>query len=320
MRKADTTQNQGLKHKEALQDLPYLVQEYIAYITIQKGLSEATQEAVLNDLGQFNSFLQSKGLSLSKLNELSKFHIQSFLADLHRQKYSKRSMARKLSSIRRFFHYCLQKHHRGDNPAQGIQNPKQGLHHPAVLNIDQIMNLLECSVTPDPKGLRDVALAELLYSSGLRISEALKLDIHDIDLGQLLVKVTGKGNKQRVLPITEKGKKRLQRYLDQRQAFQPALKETAFFLGQQGKRLHRRQAYRIIETLAQSAGIQQNISPHTLRHSFATHMLESGADLRSVQELLGHARLSTTQYYTHLTLGKVIETYDQTHPKSSKKS
>ncbi len=320
MNRSGTTRSLLSKSQEALQELPYLAQEYLAYISIQKGLSESTQEAVLNDLGQFESFLQTKGLSLANQNQLSKFHIQSFLADLHRQQYSKRSMARKLSSLRRFFHYCLQKHHRDDNPAQGIKNPKLGLHHPAVLNIDQMMNLLESSVTPDPKGLRDVALAELLYSSGLRISEALQLDIHDVDLGQLLVKVTGKGSKQRVLPFTEKGKKRLQRYLDQRQAFQPSFKETAFFLGQQGRRLHRRQAYRIIENLANSAAIQQKISPHTLRHSFATHMLESGADLRSVQELLGHARLSTTQHYTHLTLGKVMETYDRSHPKSSKKN
>jgi integrase/recombinase XerC len=305
--------------RPGLQELPYLIQEYIAYISVQKGLSEATQEAVLNDLGQFEIFLQSKGLSLQRPKEIKKHHLQSFLGEMHRQQYSKRSMARKLSSLRRFFYYCFQKHHRDDNPAQGIQNPKQGLDHPSVLNIDQMINMLESSFSPDPKGLRDIALAELLYSSGLRISEALQLDIQDIDLGQGLVKVTGKGKKQRILPITGKGTERLRRYLEQRQAFQPALNEAAFFLGYQGKRLHRRQAYRIIENLAKTSGIQQKISPHTLRHSFATHMLESGADLRSVQELLGHARLATTQHYTHLTLGKVIATYDQTHPKSQKK-
>lgn len=170
-----------------------------------------------------------------------------------------------------------------------------------------------------PKGLRNRALLELLYGSGLRISEALSLDIDHIDLSQGVLKVLGKGNKERIVPITSKCREIILRYLEQRKAFNPKQGTKALFLGVRGKRLNRREALRIVERACKQASLPVFISPHTLRHSFATHMLESGADLRVVQQLLGHSRLSTTQRYTHLTMGKIAHIYDNAHPKAKNK-
>jgi integrase/recombinase XerC len=229
---------------------------------------------------------------------------------------SRRTMARKLSTLRGFFRFCQKRGLIEAHPMHGLSNPKQEAFHPQVLNVDNMLALLESRMDRDPKGLRDMALAELLYGSGLRISEALQLDLQDFDPAEGLIRVKGKGQKERLAPLTEAGTRRLKEYLGQRRAFAPKPKEMALFLGLRGKRLQRRQANRIIDGLARAAGLPQHISPHALRHSFATHLLEAGADLRTVQELLGHSRLSTTQRYTHLSLGSLMATYDRCHPKS----
>ncbi|HKK33990.1 MAG TPA: tyrosine recombinase XerC, partial [Desulfomicrobiaceae bacterium] len=250
---------------------------------------------------------------------VTRHHIMGFMADLHRRGLSKASVARKLSAARSFFNFALRRKLVTASPCDSVSNPKQSRKHPRVLNMDQALALMEVSVDRDPKGLRDMALAELLYGSGLRISEALGLDFTDIDLGEGTVRVMGKGRKERMVPMSGEGQKRLLDYLDQRHAFTPAPGERALFLGARGKRLHRRQAARIVDRLATVADLPQHISPHALRHSFATHMLQAGADLRSVQELLGHSRLSTTQRYTHLDMKRVFEVYDTAHPLAKKK-
>lgn len=293
--------------------------DFIDYLFVEKGYSEATINAYKRDLHQFNAFLQQKTLSLRTPGNLSRDHIRGYLAEMHRGRLGKSTMARKLSSLRSFFRFCLKRRLIHSDPCAGVSNPKQDTIHPKTLNVDQALAVMEVSVSADPKGVRDLALAELLYGSGLRISEALNIDLNDLDLGEGVVRVLGKGGKERLAPMTAVGCRRLARYIDQRGAFSRDPAEQALFLGLRGRRLQRREANRIVERLAKAAGLPQDISPHVLRHSFATHMLESGADLRSVQELLGHARLSTTQRYTHLNLSQITQVYDKAHPKAKKK-
>ncbi|MFP4629879.1 MAG: tyrosine recombinase XerC [Desulfohalobiaceae bacterium] len=301
------------------EDLPESAQAYLAFLEVQKGVSEATLRAYGLDLAQLEEYLQSRDQSLGNPSGIQKDHMRGYLASLHLQGLDKSSMARKLSALRGFFRFQQKKGQLQADPLQGLQNPKQGRHQPRVLNVDQVLALLEAKIEPSPVGLRDQALAELLYGSGLRVSEALALDLQDLDLAQGWVRVLGKGNKERLVPLGRASARRLQAYLQQRRSFDPQEKSQALFLGNRGGRLQRRQANRILERLARLAGLPQPVAPHTLRHSFATHMLEAGADLRTIQELLGHSRLSTTQKYTHLNLRELFAAYDQAHPRSKDK-
>ncbi|MFW6055401.1 MAG: tyrosine recombinase XerC [Thermodesulfobacteriota bacterium] len=296
------------------------VDDFLQVIEIQKGLSQSTIRAYRTDLCQAEDFFQESGLTLNNPGQIESRDLHRYLGHLHRLQMSKSSMSRKLSCLRGYFGFCRKQKIISRDPTQGTRNPKQSKGHPRMLNIDQVLALLEAKLDPDPEGLRDLALAELLYGSGLRISEALNLDLFNLDFGLGLVRVLGKGGKERLVPMTQTGQERLLRYLEQRSFFNPEPSLKAFFLGRRGKRLQRRQANRILERLSRLAGLPQDISPHVLRHSFATHLLEAGADLRFVQELLGHSRLSTTQRYTHLTMGKILETYDKAHPKAKGKS
>ena len=290
--------------------------DFLTHLDVQKGYSPATIDAYGNDLLQFQHLLQARGMTFETPEKISKTHIMTFLADLHRQGVGKSSVARKLSSLRGFFGYLILQKVISQNPCAGVHNPKQPKPQPAFLNVDQALALMETQVESGPKGLRDLALAELLYGSGLRISEALDLNVSDFDPAQFAIRIVGKGNKERVAPLTGISIKRLSAYLERRGFFTPLPTEPALFLGMRGKRLQRRQANRIIDTLSAKAGLPQHISPHALRHSFATHLLSAGADLRSVQELLGHARLSTTQRYTHLQMEELMRIYDSAHPRA----
>ncbi|MFN2266800.1 MAG: tyrosine recombinase XerC [Desulfonatronovibrio sp.] len=299
--------------------LPEEIQFFLAYLDIEKGYSQATISAYGTDLLQFEKFLETQNKSCERPLEVIKSDIHSFLVSLHQLDQSKSSVARKLSSLRSFFRFLLKNRKIKANPCQGVRNPKQDKPQPEFLNVDQALSLVDSSPEPSPRSLRDLALAELLYGSGLRVSEAVNLDLDDVDQGQKLVRVMGKGRKERLAPLTSPGLERIKQYMFQRSAFNPDLREKALFLGLRGKRLNRREASRIIDRLSRIAGLPESISPHGLRHSFATHMLQGGADLRSVQELLGHSRVSTTQRYTHLNLDEVTRIYDQAHPKSQKK-
>ncbi len=293
------------------------VEGFICYLKGQRGMAEATYKAYLKDIEAFEEFLRDRYvLDLEQPDKIDSGKIRHYLSELHRKGYKKTSISRILSSLRSFFSFLEKKRIIKKNPLIGISNPKTGRHYPRILNIDEMMSLLEVEEEPSPRGLRDKALLELLYGSGLRISEALSLDIDDVEISGKIIRVKGKGEKDRLVPITDKCKELLKRYLEQRNAFSPAEGERAFFLGIQGKRLHRREAYRIVDKARKRAGVLYKIGPHTLRHSFATHMLEGGADLRSVQKLLGHSRLSTTQRYTHITMGKIARIYDMAHPRA----
>jgi len=291
-----------------------LVHGFLAYLEVEKGYSPATIRSYSTDLDQFEAFLQGRKATLERPARLNRDHVRAFLAELHRRQLTKTSMGRKLSSLRAYFKYLLRHKIIAKDPAAGTRNPKQEKRHPQVLNVDQAVSLMEAQVDPDPEGLRDVALAELLYGSGLRISEAIGLNLNDVDSD--VIRVTGKGSKERIVPLSDSSVERIRRYMGQRHAFlKENYAEQALFLSSRaGKRLDRRQANRIVAKLAKLAGLPKDVHPHMLRHSFATHMLEAGADLRSVQELLGHENLTTTQRYTHLDMQRIMQVYDHAHP------
>lgn len=299
---------------------PDPVELFLLYLDVQRGYSPATVSSYGTDLEGVHHFLdrRSKGLHTPAL--VTKTDITAFLADLHRRGLAKSTVCRKLSALRAFYRFLRQRKMVAEDPCASLVNPKLPKTHPKVLNVDQALHLVDADVVPDPEGLRDLALLELLYGSGLRVSEALGLDFSHVDLDLQLVRVLGKGRKERLVPLTGPAASGLRRYLEQRGAFGPEPKEQAIFLGKRGGRLTRRQADRIVKAMARLSGVPAGISPHTLRHSFASHMLQAGADLRSVQELLGHSRISTTQRYTHLDLAQVIRVYDACHPLAGKKN
>jgi integrase/recombinase XerC len=297
---------------------------FLLYLDAQRGYSPATVAAYGADLEGAHLYLGGRGKGFDVPARVTKADITAYLADLHRRGLAKSSVCRKLSALRAFYRFLRQRKLVEEDPCASLSNPKLPRVHPRILNVDQAIHLVETEVAPDPEGLRDLALLEVLYGSGLRVSEALGLDFAHVDLDQKLVRVLGKGRKERLVPLTGPAAERLRRYLEQRGAFGPAPREQAIFLGKRGGRLSRKQADRIVKEIALRSGAPCSISPHTLRHSFATHLLQGGADLRSVQELLGHSRISTTQRYTHLDLAQVMRVYDAAHPlaggKDKKKS
>ncbi len=331
------------RRDEISAQLPECAAVFLAWMEFQKGASEATVESYAVDLLEFENYLRLRDESLARPGEITALTVQGFSAYLYRQGLSRSSTARKLSALRSLFRYLTRTHKTSVNPCVGVRNPRQSQKHPAMLNVDQMFELLAdqralpgespaetkgagvqamqlCgSVTPEQAlHCRDMALLELLYGSGLRISEALGLDTGDIRAGMTQVRVLGKGSKERVVPLSDTCIVALSRWLAVRAAVPPKEGEEALFLGSGGKRLNRRQAARILSRQASLAGIPQHLSPHDLRHSFATHLLEGGADLRAVQELLGHSRISTTQRYTHLDLSALTRVYDTAHPLSKK--
>ncbi|MFW6324162.1 MAG: tyrosine recombinase XerC [Desulfovibrionales bacterium] len=297
------------------EELPEDAKIFLVHLDVEKGYARATLLSYARDLAQFYSYLTEK--NIRNLKRVGRDNIRGYLSHLHGRGVSKSSMARKLSCLRTYFRFLQLRGRISANPCRGVRNPKQEKRHPRLYNVDQVFQLLREDGKRDPRTVRDHALAELLYGSGLRISEALQLNLEDVDPGRKVVRIQGKGGKERLSPLTSSSRELLDLYMEQRQAFTPAPDEKALFLGIRGKRLQRREANRILERMAKAQSVPEGVSPHVLRHSFATHLLESGADLRSVQELLGHARLSTTQRYTHLNMGRIMEIYDKAHPRST---
>lgn len=300
---------------------------FMLWLRVQKGYSPATLRAYHTDMRQFFTLVRELGHDPGDVAHMDRQLVRQYLAALYRLGEAKSSMARKLAAVRSFFRYLLRTQVISTTPAMDVRNPRQELRHPPTLNVPQMAALLDTAqadATQAAKAgenlrqqalhLRDVALAEVLYGGGLRISEALQLNVQDFDATSGVVRVLGKGGKMRLAPLADTALTALHAWLAQRHiVVQGAV--SAIFVGARGGVLQRRQAQRIIEDLCKRAGLAQVVSPHGLRHSFATHLLEAGADLRTVQELLGHSRLTTTQRYTRLTLEHLRKVYDGAHPR-----
>lgn len=289
--------------------------DFIHYLKSEKNASFHTERSYLSDLEQFTDFLDGKDAT-----EIDHQMLRQFIAHLMKNKTKKSSIARKLSAIRSFFKYLNREGILAGNPARLLTTPRREKRLPAVLTVDDAQRLMEAPSTTvhDDRDtiFRDRAVLETLYSTGIRASELTGMNRDDIDRTDRLVRIRGKGRKERIVPIGQKALDAVDSYLNSKRNHKDA---AAIFTGPSGKRLTARTVQRILENYRKSLGLTQKASPHTLRHSFATHLLESGADLRAIQELLGHASLSTTQRYTHLNLDSLMETYDKAHPRARKK-
>jgi integrase/recombinase XerC len=289
--------------------------DFIDYLKHQKNVSPHTARSYLSDLEQLYAFLGTK-----ELKDVDHGILREFIAHLTKLKVAKSSIARKLSAIRSFFKYLNRESILTTNPARLVATPRREKRLPAVLTADDAQRLMEA---PGPGNkpdagtlLRDRAVLETLYSTGIRASELIGINREDIDQSSRLVRIRGKGRKERIVPIGHRALDAVNAYLGTRLK---SIESSAVFIGPGGKRLTARTVQRILENYRKKLQLLQKASPHTLRHSFATHMLESGADLRAIQELLGHTSLSTTQRYTHLNLDSLMEAYDKAHPKARKR-
>ena len=288
------------------------IQGFSGYLETERNVSPHTLSAYRSDLAQWLAFVQTERGSDVSARDIDHLLLRRYLAGLSKTT-KKSSIGRKLAAIRSFFRFLLRRGTITKNPAELIATPKKEQRLPFHLDIDQVTSLMESPDEEQQHALRDRAILELLYSSGLRVSELTGLNIGEVDLSGGMVRVMGKGGKERIVPVGSRALEALQAYLDQRLG---AERGEALFLNTRGARINRRSVARIIDAHVLRIAAFKRISPHTLRHTFATHLLEGGADLRAIQELLGHASLSTTQKYTHVGIDRLMEVYDKAHPKA----
>lgn len=302
-----------------------VIDKFIEYIRSQRGYSDHTIRNYGSDLRQFLDFLNEKsGLAgkdnpLVEIGDIDFLVIREYLGSMYGD-YKRTTIARKLSAIRSFFHFLERNGLGKGNPAADISTPKQEKYIPEYLPVDEMFKLIQGPDKERPLGLRDLAIIEVLYSCGIRVAELAGLNISDIDFEQRLVRVLGKGNKERIVPIGRKALKAVKEYIGavlplRRKSREVNAETTPLFINYRGGRLSTRSIGSIIKRYVKECGLMTKITPHSLRHTFATHLLDGGADLRSVQELLGHVSLSTTQKYTHVSLDRLMEVYDKAHPR-----
>lgn len=292
-----------------------LVINYLHFLTVERGLSANTVTSYRNDLDQFVKYLKKQ--NFAKFSEVTRQDITAYLQEETAQKKANSSIVRSVTSLRRFFSYLIHEKKITTDPMSLIDTPKQEKHLPEVLSRHEVEQLLETPNVGEPLGLRDRAILELMYATGLRVSEVINLKLADLHLPVGLLKTIGKGQKERIVPIGDTAAYWINEYLEHGRIKLLKEKRSDFlFLNFHGNQLTRQGIWKNLKIQVQKAGITKNITPHTLRHSFATHILENGADLRIVQELLGHADISTTQIYTHLSKRRLSEIYDKTHPRA----
>ena len=291
------------------------VGEYIEYLVVEKGLSENTVESYGRDLLKLQDYLlEQHGIALDSAEQE---HISAFLIDLRRRGNAASSVSRALSSVKGLYRYLVR--HRGfeENPTANLQGQKMGLRLPKAISEGDVDKLLKSLKSRDALSSRNRAMVELMYATGLRVSEVVSLDVNSIDREMGYVRCVGKGSKERIVPV---GSHALDALADYMEVYRPALAiktgTRAVFLNRRGRPLTRQGIFEIIQRIVRRAGITASVTPHSLRHSFATHMMSRGADLRSVQELLGHADIATTQIYTHLDRTMLKRVYDRAHPHS----
>ncbi len=293
-----------------------LVKEYAYELKASHQLSKQSIDAYLSDINHYVAYLEFKGIV--NPNHIDKHLIQNYLMVLRKKHLSPSTVSRRLSAIKKFHQYMLEEKLVDDNILLTIKRPKKAKHLPEVLTIDEIEALIDVAQKDSDLMKRNLAMIELLYGSGLRISELIQLKIDDLHVNMGFINVTGKGDKERIVPIGNEAAKALKRYLESARLNLSKRPGPHVFLNRFGNPISRIGFYKILKDLAIEAGIHKEVSPHMLRHSFATHLLNAGVDLRYVQEMLGHSDVSTTEVYTHLNKQALIKIYDQYHPHSNK--
>lgn len=293
-----------------------LVIEYVAYLSSEKMKSKNTIEAYRSDILNYLYYLENH-IAIKSINDVNTEHILDYLKYLKKLGYSSTSSSRELSALKSFHKFLYLEHYTTSNPAITISAPKIDKKLPTVLSVDEVMRLLSILNTDTPYNARNQAMIEVMYGTGLRVSELVNLKLNELHLTSKMISTTGKGSKERIVPINDYASKILREYIIN---YRPLLlkkgKDQSYvFLNNLGEPLSRQSFFLILKRLAKEAGIEKEISPHTLRHSFATHLLERGTDLRYIQEMLGHEDISTTQIYTHLSKQKLKDVYSHAHPR-----
>jgi len=295
-------------------NLEFAVDQFLAFIRVERGFSENTVLAYNRDLVRFLDFLG--GQRVHEAQEITRLEIHRFLADLEEADLSRRTKARILSALRSFFKFLMRERIISVNPTDLVDSPRIPRNLPRFLDLDEVDLLLGQPCTIHPRGIRDRAMLELLYATGMRVSELLGVNILDLNLEAGFVRATGKGRKQRIIPMGETAVTWLKCYLEEnRHLLASPVKTDAVFISRNGRPLSRQWFWKQIKKYAREAGIRKEISPHMLRHSFATHLLNRGADLRSLQLMLGHADIGTTQIYTHVTRERLKRIHRTHHPR-----
>ncbi len=293
-----------------------LLQDFLNYLSVERGLAKNTIESYGRDLRQYLSYLNERKNGLA-FKEATQVTVVGYLLHLQAHGRATATLSRSLAAIKAFYHFLARERLIERDPTINLDAPRQEKRLPRVLSVQEVTRLLEQPDLKTPGGIRDRAMLEVLYATGLRVSELVSLTIEDINLEEGYLRCLGKGTKERIVPMGNMAAKYLTFYLNHARKFLAAAPgEAVLFLNHHGNRLTRQGFWKIIKKYADQLQIEREVTPHTLRHSFATHLLENGADLRSVQEMLGHADISTTQIYTHLTKGKLKEVYDRTHPRA----
>lgn len=294
---------------------------FVRHLKIERNASPLTLKSYSEDLASLLAFFSDTQNGVPEVAEVTIGQLREYVSYLHDCGYAKTTIARRLACLRSFFRYCRRENLIDANPAQALRTPRTGRKLPHFLSTEQVTTLLEIPAAMTPAGRRDRAILEVFYSAGLRVAELVGLNLADWDDEASVLRVMGKGRKERIAPIGRYADAALREWVAVREPAEdaPVDHRDAMFLNRFGKRLTTRSVARMLEKHLKSAGMDLKTSPHTLRHSFATHLLDGGADLRSVQELLGHKSLTTTQIYTHVSTRRMRETYEQSHPHANRK-
>jgi tyrosine recombinase XerC len=288
--------------------------DFLDYLRYERNASAHTVSSYRRDLAQFSDYIREQGGSFRKVDNVQ---IRGFMARLHERRLKKSTTARKLAAIRSFFRFGIKKKWITENPAKVVATPRQDRRVPSFLSEEEMAHFLDVPPSKKPLDLRDKAILELLYASGIRVSELVGVNPEDVNLEERLVRVRGKGKKERLVPFGRMAGERLAAYLTVRPVLiGDRVGEKGLFLNYQGRRITVRSVERMVDKYIRRTAVKRKISPHSLRHSFASHLLSRGADLRVIQELLGHESLATTQKYTHLDLGRLMDVYRKSHPRS----
>lgn len=295
------------------------ITRFLRYLTVERNASPLTIKSYREDLTTLSEYLEQSIGRAPNPSEITSTELRGYVTAMHEAGYAKSSVSRRLASMRSFFRFAQREGLTANNPAKPLRNPRPDRKLPHFLTNDEITRLLDAPPANRPMGLRDRAILETMYSAGLRVSEAVGLNDEDIDWEGGVVRIRGKGKRERLAPVGSYATRALRRWLEVRSKPVSSAGGTPTFTNRFGKRLTTRSVARLLEKHIQTAGLDTRTSPHTLRHSFATHLLDRGADIRSVQELLGHKSLVTTQIYTHVSTSGLREVYERAHPRAKKR-